>query len=270
MSYVFISYMREDKDQIERLCKKLRSYGAEVWLDREQILPGKRWRTAIREAIEKGAFFIACFSEAYKKRDRTYMNEEITFAIDELRRRSPDSSWFIPVLLSYCEIPDRGIGAGETLHDLQWVSLFENWDDGVEKIRKVIEGALDVKVKRAESLYSKGRFDEALKVVEGREFDEHIGALQIRDEVYKQRGDNYASIEALKKILAIANDDDHFLTHLMHMKLGNRYFSTGQFESAVIHFQRAEEILPGHPTVKEGLQAARKKLSGGGDALTRS
>lgn len=255
--------MREDKDQIERLCKKLRPYGIEVWLDREQILPGERWRTAIRQAIREGAFFIACFSEAYKRRVRTYMNEEITLAIDELRQRPTDRSWFIPVLLSYCEIPDREIGAGETLRDLQWVNLFEDWDGGVEKIRKVTEGALDAKVKRAESLYGKGQFDEALKLVEGREFDEHIGALRIRDEVYKRRGDNYASIEALKKILAI--DDGDFLTH---MKLGNRYFSIGQFESAIIHFQRAEEISPGHPTVKDGLQATRKKLSGGGEALT--
>jgi tetratricopeptide (TPR) repeat protein len=126
-------------------------------------------------------------------------------------------------------------------------------------------GALDAKVKRAESLYSNEQFDEALKLVEGQEFDEHIGALRIRDEVYKRKGDNHASIESLKKILVI--DDGDFLTH---MKLGNRYFSIGQFESAIIHFQRAEEISPGHPTVKDGLQAARKKLSGGGGALTRS
>lgn len=183
------------------------------------------------------------------------MNEEITLAIEELRQKPPDRSWFIPVLLSDCEIPDREIGPGETLRDLQWVHLFEDWEGGLEKIRKVIEGALDVKVKRAESLYGEGRFDEVLELVAGREFDEHIGALRIRDEVYKRKGDNYASIEALKKILLI--DADDFLTH---MKLGNRYISTHQFELAIIHFQHAEEISPGHPTVKDGLQAAQKKL----------
>jgi hypothetical protein len=133
--------------------------------------------------------------------------------------------------------------------------LFEDWEGGLVKIRKVIEGALDVKVKRAESLYGERRFDEALELVAGREFDEHIGALRIRDEAYKRKGDNHASIGALKKILVI--DADDFLTH---MKLGNRYISTHRCELAVFHFQHAEKISPGHPTVKDGLQAAQKKL----------
>lgn len=50
-----------------------------------------------------------------------------------------DRSWFIPVKLSECQIPDRSIGAGETLLDLQYVELFCDWDDGVSRIVAVIQ-----------------------------------------------------------------------------------------------------------------------------------
>ncbi len=51
------------------------------------------------------------------------MNEELTVAIEELRLRPTDRAWFIPVLLDDCEVPDRSIGAGETLRTLQWIKL---------------------------------------------------------------------------------------------------------------------------------------------------
>ena len=66
----------------------------------------------IRKAIREGAFFIACFSKEYHERDRTFMNEELTVAIEELRQRSDDHIWFIPVQLNECEIPNLDIGKG--------------------------------------------------------------------------------------------------------------------------------------------------------------
>ena len=62
------------------------------------------------------------------------MNEELVLAIEELRRRPADRVWFIPVLLGPCEVPDRAIGAGETLRSLHWVNLHEDWPAGVRSI----------------------------------------------------------------------------------------------------------------------------------------
>lgn len=138
MRHVFISYVRENQQQVDQLKEELRSAGVEVWLDREQILPGQRWRLAIRQAIQGGMFFIACFSREYVNRSASYMNEEITLAIEVLRSRSTDGAWFIPVLLSECSIPDRDIGAGETLRDFQWVNLQDNWRDGVDRVLRVM------------------------------------------------------------------------------------------------------------------------------------
>lgn len=138
MSHVFISYVRDDQEIVDRLCAELRSHGIEIWLDRDSIKPGLRWRSAIRKGITEGAFFIACFSRSYNERNRTYMNEEITAAIDELRTHSTDTAWFIPVLITEASVPDLEIGAGATLRDIQQVELYKNWNDGMRRIIQTI------------------------------------------------------------------------------------------------------------------------------------
>jgi hypothetical protein len=71
------------------------------------------------------------------------MNEELTTAIDELRRRPTDRTWFIPILLSECEIPDRSIGGGETLRNLQAVTLY-GWDAGMASLLRALQPGSDV------------------------------------------------------------------------------------------------------------------------------
>ena len=80
-----------------------------------------------------------CFSKEYNKRNDTYMNEELTIAIEEATSAPTDRVWFIPVQLNKCKIPDRNIGGGETLHDLQHVKLYKDWDDGIGRIIEVIQ-----------------------------------------------------------------------------------------------------------------------------------
>ena len=139
MKPVFISYMHENTEIVDRLCQELTSRGIEVWLDRNDINPGSRWKQEIRTAIREGAFFIACFSREYNHSHKTYMNEELTIAIEELRQRPTDRVWFIPVKLNRCKIPDRNVGADETLKDLQYVNLYKDWDAGIQRIIEVIQ-----------------------------------------------------------------------------------------------------------------------------------
>jgi hypothetical protein len=136
--HIFLSYVRENTTVVDRLVKDLQARGVSVWLDRERLLPGQRWRDAIRTAIRGGDLFIACFSTEYLARDRSYMNEELMVAIEELRQRATSRSWFIPVSLDGCAIPERSIGAGETLHDLHWVDLTADWNRGVEMIARAV------------------------------------------------------------------------------------------------------------------------------------
>src|SRR5205807_2644742 len=103
----------------------------DLWWDRDSLLPGAFWHDEIRRAIRDGQFFLACFSLEYLDRDRTFMNEELTIAIEEIRLRG-DSTWFIPVLLSG-EVPDRAIGGGRTLRHIQFANLApEHWAQGID------------------------------------------------------------------------------------------------------------------------------------------
>lgn len=139
MAHVFISYVRENQKEVDRLCGELTRHGVKVWLDRNDIKPGSRWKDAVRSAIQQGDFFIACFSEKYRRRDKTFMNEELDLAVAELRKYGPERPWFIPILLGDCNVPSFSISARETLLDIQWVPLFLDWDDGVQRILDVIQ-----------------------------------------------------------------------------------------------------------------------------------
>lgn len=136
--HVFISYVHEDHLNVQRLAEQLDAAGVKVWLDRDQLTPGQRWPTAIRHAIEEGAFFLACFSKHSAARRRSYMNEELVIAIEELRKRPSDRAWFLPVLFDPATVPKRDIGAGETLHSIHQVPLYEDWDDGMRRLLSVI------------------------------------------------------------------------------------------------------------------------------------
>jgi len=138
-THVFISYVRNNKRLVKRLCDDLTKQGVKVWLDRRDIKPGTRWQDAVEEAIKEGAFFIACFSKQYNERDETYMNEELTLAIDRLRKLSPDRIWFIPVKLNRCEVPKRRISDVEKLTDLQWVELYKDRDHEIQRILDVLD-----------------------------------------------------------------------------------------------------------------------------------
>lgn len=81
---------------------------------------------------------MACFSKQYWDRRITVMNTELGIAINELGKRRRDQTWFIPVRLDDCEVPDWSIGPGETLRDLQHVDLFRDWPDGMRRILTVL------------------------------------------------------------------------------------------------------------------------------------
>lgn len=138
-AHVFISYIREDAEAVERLTDSLRAANVDVWLDKDRILPGMRWEDAIRQAINQGAVFIACFSPRYWAKQSTVMNSELNLAIEELRKRHRGQTWFIPVILESCDVPDWPIGPGETLRSIQHVDLSRDWADGMRRLFLVLQ-----------------------------------------------------------------------------------------------------------------------------------
>jgi hypothetical protein len=87
MKKVFISYVRENKDVVQRLADTLATAGLDVWIDLKNLNPGMRWKDEIRRAIKARGVFLACFSQEYHAREKTHMEEEIIQAIEESRLR---------------------------------------------------------------------------------------------------------------------------------------------------------------------------------------
>jgi hypothetical protein len=123
--HVFISYIRDDSGDVDRLERALTVGGLQVWRDTAKLWPGDNWQIKIKQAIANDALVvIACFSRRSLARSVSYQNEELALAIDQVRLRQPGMPWLIPVRLDDCQVPDLDIGGGVTLRSLQWADLF--------------------------------------------------------------------------------------------------------------------------------------------------
>lgn len=139
IEYLFVSYVRENKEVVQRLVTDLTARGEKVWWDSE-ILPGQDWKREINKAIKSSYAVIACFSEETDKRGQSGMFPELREAIKIYRELKPGSIFIIPVRLSECSVPDFQIDDVNNLSALQYVDLFpeSNWDSGVEKICRAV------------------------------------------------------------------------------------------------------------------------------------
>lgn len=123
--HVFLSYVHEDRAEVDRLCALLEAANIPYWRDRTSLGPGDAWKVKIREAIRDDSMvFLACFSDNSRVKETSYMNEELTLAVDEFRKRPPGRTWLVPVRFDAGDVPEWDLGAGRTIRDLQYSDLF--------------------------------------------------------------------------------------------------------------------------------------------------
>ncbi len=60
---IFISYVRENLEIVQKIKDELTYAGVNVWLDEISLKPGVRWKVEIKNSIEESDFFIAIFSK---------------------------------------------------------------------------------------------------------------------------------------------------------------------------------------------------------------
>lgn len=149
--HAFISYVREDADQADALQRRLEEAGILVWRDHDSLWAGEDWRVKIRDAITRDALaFIACFSRRSVTRVKSYQNEELALAIEQLRQRPPDVPWLIPVRFDDCAIPEYELGGGRTLASLHRADIFGG--DHNEAMTRLIQSVLRILPKNPEDL----------------------------------------------------------------------------------------------------------------------
>lgn len=123
--HVFVSYVREDSAAVDQLCAVLEAAKIPYWRDRTSLGPGDAWKAKIREAIRGGSLvFLACFSDNSRAKAQSYMNEELTLAVDEFRQMPPGRTWLIPVRFDAGDVPEWDLGAGRMLSDFNYCDLF--------------------------------------------------------------------------------------------------------------------------------------------------
>jgi hypothetical protein len=132
---VFISYCRENREEVASLRDRLISAGELVWWDQD-ILPGADWKFEIRCALRRSYAIICCFSSELETRSKSGVYPELSEAVRAVRERPPGDIFLIPVRLSKCVIPPVEIDDVRTLDRLQTLDLFplEEFDTSFEKL----------------------------------------------------------------------------------------------------------------------------------------
>jgi hypothetical protein len=87
MGKIFISYSRKDKGFVDGLVQDLGENGFEVWIDREDIVGGERWRAQIVEAIRSCDAFLIILSPQSVASDN--IAKELALAEKNKRRIIP-------------------------------------------------------------------------------------------------------------------------------------------------------------------------------------
>lgn len=157
--HVFISYVREDAEAVDRLERFLTRGGAPVWRDVEALWPGDEWKLRISKAINDNSLvFLGCFSTTSVAKEKTYQREEILLAVDQVRLRPPGAGWFIPVRFDDVELPYYDLGAGRTLDSLHRVDLFgDDWEGEAARLLSTVLRLLGKGTSQSPALVEGGR-----------------------------------------------------------------------------------------------------------------
>jgi hypothetical protein len=130
LSKVFISYGREDEASARQLYTQLSHRSRTIFFDRESLIPGQLWKSAIIRAIKEADIFIVLLSKSSNRRG--FLNREIKEAVEIVYEQPEAKPFLIPTRLEPCEVPHS------QLHTLQWVDMFPVWDEGIARLNKAI------------------------------------------------------------------------------------------------------------------------------------
>ena len=95
--YVFISYSRENQQEVIKLVEYLREQGVAVWMDESDIHGATMWTKEIVEAIRASSVFILAIS-----RHSTGSKN----VVKELALASEREKIILPIYLEQCDIPE--------------------------------------------------------------------------------------------------------------------------------------------------------------------
>lgn len=121
---VFISYPRSAEEIARTLAALIRERGYRVWLDEEQIKPGEKWETRIKDAIVDADVFVALLKIDYSQSGNVMF--ELGYAAGQEKLR------IVPVLLDEMSAPSQ-------LERFRFVEAYSDVSKGLEEVVRAID-----------------------------------------------------------------------------------------------------------------------------------
>jgi dienelactone hydrolase len=118
---VFLSYASQDAEAAKRLCEALRTAGADVWFDQNELVGGDAWDAKIRRQIKECALFVPMISANTQARAEGYFRREWKLAVERTHDMADHVAFLLPVVLD--GTTDREAHVPEKFHDVQWTRL---------------------------------------------------------------------------------------------------------------------------------------------------
>jgi hypothetical protein len=206
VKHAFISYVKEDSAEVDRLCRILERSKIPYWRDRKDLAPGDQWKAKIRDAIRSDSLiFLACFSDNSRGRDKSFMNEELFLAVEEFRLRPPGATWLIPVRFDDGDVPAWDLGAGRMLSDLNFSDLFG--DDYAAEAGALVTTVRDVMGVSISSPAQTIASVESAETSERRVLLRRATKDMVHDSSRRIALDDLIKQET-RKIVAVLNDED--------------------------------------------------------------
>lgn len=120
ITFVFLSYSKEDKEIVQSVMDKLHNNGVITWYDEKDLLPGDDWEAKIEESIEKADHVLIFLSSKTTNRIG-YKNKEINYILNQYLLRPSSRRYIIPILIDDFTPPRE-------FKKMHWLKMSEdNW-----------------------------------------------------------------------------------------------------------------------------------------------
>jgi formylglycine-generating enzyme required for sulfatase activity len=130
---VFLCHASSDKAKARELYAQLKVWGAQPWLDEEDLIAGQNWRYEIQQAVQRSDVVLVCLSKASVTHEG-FIKDEIGYALNQADRQAEVAIFVVPLRLEECQAPER-------LARWHWVNWFE--PRGEERLQRALRRRAD-------------------------------------------------------------------------------------------------------------------------------
>jgi|GEM_PF-3436594 len=128
MSKVFVSYSRQDGHIVYPIVTRLKGQGVPIWIDQQDIDPGKRWDIAIEKALNEATHVLIVLSKSSVGSQN--VRDEIDWALDE-------GKIIVPILINECNRPLR-------IRRMQYTDFTKNTEEAFNELLRILPHELNI------------------------------------------------------------------------------------------------------------------------------